>query len=607
VSKRIYVKVKGGKAVEIARPVQGFVRIYDPRTRGRELERIVKHRWPSDGVWFAQIDYARIQMYVVGKPKKVNVTKKIAQIEKTWGGGRVRAGTALPGVRGYQRRANASGAAQRNREAEAKGMLKWLRLQEATTPMPRGVLLSEGDVRLRDLERQYRGGDLSAAEPLRKALMRAGQGKRAVIAFGRSSVPDWATHVEVLLWREYPVSRSLQDIAGEIAEEAVRRARLTGWETHDEWIRLIHYDDPREIDALTITITNFQLSGTWAEPTPPGQTIRGNVMATRSATGPDQWILNPREWERGASLRDVFEHLVLVHRARTRGARWINNPGVWFEDQRGSPLWEADIAHRDLERQAAQGDRTAGMRLVRERLRLRDLEGAAETYMLMGDFVAAHKIHRGLLKRTPWDDRLRALWLNSGQAADKPTYKINTTDEETWRDDQHFVRLWAVEVHDIEMVLPKGDIEIGPFRSEYEADQEAREWVRDTEHRDGVTYDYEIIDRTPEDLEREVTDEREDNKATLEDVLVELNRRGVMVMGNQPYSSSWDSDYSTNYRGRDSRSSVRVEYSIPMDPSYSGRRKMPTLLNADYDRIDAAVKRGQTDADAIPPLSLERR
>ena len=126
--------------VEIARPVQGRLEM---ETNPSHVRSMSEHDWPSDGVWFTSIEFRRLKMRATGKPKLLNVRRKIAELEKKLGIKSGRAETGMAGISGMAQRADASAAAQGNRREEAKGLYKWLSaLKESTTvSKPCGILL----------------------------------------------------------------------------------------------------------------------------------------------------------------------------------------------------------------------------------------------------------------------------------------------------------------------------------------------------------------------------------------------------------------------------------------------------------------------------------
>jgi len=128
-----YVVVKGGTVVEIARPVQGRLEI---ETNFSHVRSMSEHDWPSDGVWFTGIEFRRLKMQATGKPKLLNVRRKIAELEEKLGIKSGRAETGMAGISGMAQRADASAAAQSNRREEAKGLYKWLlALKESAVTM----------------------------------------------------------------------------------------------------------------------------------------------------------------------------------------------------------------------------------------------------------------------------------------------------------------------------------------------------------------------------------------------------------------------------------------------------------------------------------------
>jgi hypothetical protein len=133
-SKIIYVAVKHGKPVQIARPLQGSTQIATEKTasRWRGWRQVIAwDGWKdlANGVYSLKPSwkggYGRVGEGTT--PKKINVSSKIKQIDKKWGGGYAHAGTGSPGILGYQRRAEASGVAQKNRAREAGELLAWLK------------------------------------------------------------------------------------------------------------------------------------------------------------------------------------------------------------------------------------------------------------------------------------------------------------------------------------------------------------------------------------------------------------------------------------------------------------------------------------------------
>ena len=170
-SKRAYVLVgSDGAVAEVARPLQGSLVVY---TKDSMVNPIKEYPFPGPGVWFVKLAFRRLMAFVDGTPKKVDVRKKITQVEKSlgmWAGG---AQTASPGISGYQHRADAASSAMHNRRRENEGLLKWLKnLHESRKNMGKRNIIPVGSLKVGSLKEAQIYGEPTELPPLLDKQMR---------------------------------------------------------------------------------------------------------------------------------------------------------------------------------------------------------------------------------------------------------------------------------------------------------------------------------------------------------------------------------------------------------------------------------------------------
>jgi len=312
-----------------------------------------------------------------------------------------------------------------------------------------------------------------------------------------------------------------------------------------------------------------------------GEAVEDTVLCAERAmnTVEDGWDVDYEE-EEGDGTTDLsirFERpLAVEHLTHLAGHEGVLNRNPLMRNPRDSEF-------RDLERLALAGDVGAVIRIGR---------------LLERDGVGTFDYWDGVLRRKPESVVIRAMWLNAGQAEDRPTYSVSISRTEMWYDHQYSVETSDPLTGEVE--------EIGGFRDEPSAEGWGHDWQQEMRHHhpnDYGDYDYEVLDRTPEEQEHE-TDFVVTGEMTLGQLLGTIENYYFMAHeGNDPTrwpSCIWDSGWDTDYARaplREESYSLHISYIIPLEPV-----RYRDLMDADAARINEAIRTRVFSPDAVQPL-----